>query len=285
MWTYSLPLALLIATSVMVSSASPVTSNDLIEDYEDLFYPEGDRVFHRNGEDEDEWGDISEVDTARHLVKRAPSPLKKLPKLVLKKLPKLTLKKLPLKKLPKLALKKLPLKKLLFKKLGKREAEDYDEFSDGDKVRVFHGNEEDEEEWGEISEVDEPRHLVKRAPSPNLFPFKKFKKLAKLAPKKLALKKLPKLALKKLPKLALKKLPLKKLGVKKLPLKKLGGTGFAATQIIPRGARLKKLSKFALPLGGAGSALPLGAAGFAATQIIPRGPSLPRPRFRNPFSG
>ena len=201
-WTYSLPLALLIATTLaMVSSASPVTSNDLSEDYEDLFYREGDRVFHRNSEDE--------------------------------------------------------------------------------------------EKWGEISEVDEPRHLVKRAPSPNLFPFKKFKKLAKLAPKKLALKKLPKLALKKLPKLALKKLPklalkklpLKKLGVKKLPLKKLGGTGFAATQIIPRGARLKKLSKFALPLGGAGSALPLGAAGFAATQIIPRGPSLPRPRFRNPFSG
>ena len=149
-------------TLAMVSSASPVTSNDLSEDYEDLFYPEGGRVFHRNSEDE--------------------------------------------------------------------------------------------EKWGEISEVDEPRHLVKRAPSPNHLKLKKFKKLPKLA-------------------------------LKKLPLKKLGGAGFAVTQIIPHGARLKKLSKFAHLLGGAGSALPLGAAGFAATQIIPRGPSLPRPRFRNPFSG
>jgi len=287
MWTLSLPLALLIATSVMVSSASPGTWNDLSEDYEDLFYPDGDRVFHRNAEDEDEVGDISEVDELRHLNKRSPifpgaflKFLKKKKKLgkrevednedlsyseegrvfhrndaededeqgdiseleelrhLIKRSPLFPPKNLPIKKLclippfKKLCKPKLPLKK----KLGKREAEDYDDVSDSDEVRVFHRYDEDEEEWGKISEMDEPRHLVKRAGG--------IKQLLKL-------KKLPKLALK------------KKLFVKKSPFKK---------------PLLKKLSKFALPLGAGG-------AGFAATQIIPRGPSLPRPRFRNPFSG
>merc|ERR1712072_26426 len=125
MWTLSLPLALLIVTSVVVSSASPGTLNDLSEDYEDLFYPDGDRVFHRNAEDEDEQGDISEVDELRHLNKRSPLfPPLNLPFKKLCLIP-------PFKKLCK---PKLPLKK----KLGKREAEDYDDFSDSDEVRVFH---------------------------------------------------------------------------------------------------------------------------------------------------
>merc|ERR1712061_9866 len=162
-------------TSVMVSSASssPWTSNGLSEDYEDHFYPDGDRIFHRNGEDEEERDDIGEVEELRHLIRRSPLfPPFNLPIKILCLKP-------PFKKLCK---PKLPLKK----KLGKREAEDYEDFSYSDEGRVFHRNVEDEEEWGKISEADEPRHLVKR----NVPKIKKTK-LKKLKLKKLFVKKSP----------------------------------------------------------------------------------------------